>query len=787
LVLVLFGSLVFQPQASQAAPIGTFTVDVMTDLSGSNDAVPGDGYCLTSGGDCTLRAAIQEANAMPGENTIIFDPGVTTVILQSALPPLSDTSGGTKIYGGELYVYIQGTLAGSSTNGFVLDSNYNKIQGLDIVDFGGNGIVINGDNNTIGTEGDGVSDSAEDNVIRENSQNGIQINFGADNNRVSGNRIGVDRSGAAKANIMNGIQLGGNSNRIGVVGDGISDTVEGNIISRNEQNGIDVTGSSNTISGNTITTNTKNGIYFYGCNLNLIGTNGNGIADAAEGNLISGNLDYGIQIYLANEITMAGNKIGTNAAGDARFANMDGGIYIWDGYANVIGSDGAGSGAAAEGNLISGNNNHGVKLYISEGTTIAGNKIGTNLSGSAALYNGNAGIYFDRSQFNIIGTNGNGVGDTLEGNLISGNGGDGIDIVGIGSIDNVIAGNIIGLDASGLLALPNEDHGLLLGPNGDQNLVGTDGNGISDAQERNIISGNTLCGVYVRGAQNTVAGNYIGTNINGNAALPNQTYGVCIIDAMTNMIGSNGDGVGDSREGNVISGNGYGGIHIGTTGITTAANTIFGNWIGTTASGAGALGNNGAGVWLENVGDNRVGYSTSTLANVIAHNVSAGISFTSLGNVTGNQLVGNRMYANLFGIDLGSYGVTYNDTGDYDSGANSLLNFPVLLGAESTGDSLSVAVSYSSAPNKNYALDFYWSSACNASGYGEGELYLGWDSLTTDAGGAALKQVGLAVDNIQPGFITATAMDADGSTSEFSACIPVEGATYTIMLPLIVR
>jgi hypothetical protein len=375
----------------------------------------------------------------------------------------------------------------------------------------------------------------------------------------------------------------------------------------------------------------------------------------------------------------------------------------------------------------------------------------------------------------------------LEGNLISGNGGDGIDIVGIGSIDNVIAGNIIGLDASGLLALPNEDHGLLLGPNGDQNLVGTDGNGISDAQERNIISGNTLCGVYVRGAQNTVAGNYIGTNINGNAALPNQTYGVCIIDAMTNMIGSNGDGVGDSREGNVISGNGYGGIHIGTTGITTAANTIFGNWIGTTASGAGALGNNGAGVWLENVGDNRVGYSTSTLANVIAHNVSAGISFTSLGNVTGNQLVGNRMYANLFGIDLGSYGVTYNDTGDYDSGANSLLNFPVLLGAESTGDSLSVAVSYSSAPNKNYALDFYWSSACNASGYGEGELYLGWDSLTTDAGGAALKQVGLAVDNIQPGFITATAMDADGSTSEFSACIPVEGATYTIMLPLIVR
>ena len=134
------------------------------------------------------------------------------------------------------------------------------------------------------------------------------------------------------------------------------------------------------------------------------------------------------------------------------------------------------------------------------------------------------------------------------------------------------------------------------------------------------------------------------------------------------------------------------------------------------------------------MGDNRVGYSSSALGNVMAHNLGAGIEFTSLGNVTGNQFVGNRMFDNNFGIDLGSYGVTYNDTGDYDSGANSLLNFPVLLGAESTGDSVSIAVSYFSAPNKNYALDFYWSSSCNGTGYGEGAVYLGWDSVTTDAG-----------------------------------------------------
>lgn len=786
MILMLFGSLVIQPQPGRAAPIGTFTVDVMTDLSGSNDVLPGDGYCLTSGGDCTLRAAIQESNAMVGENTIIFDPGVTTVILQSALPSLNDTSGGTKIYGGEAYVYIQGTLAGSTTNGFVLDSNSNKIQGLDIVDFGGNGLVINGDSNIIGADGDGVTDAAEHNVIRENSLNGIQLNFGADNNRIAGNRIGVDRSGAAKGNLLNGIQLGGNGNRVGVVGDGISDAVEGNIISQNEQDGIDITGSSNIIAGNTITTNTKNGIDLFGCNLNLIGTNGNGIADAAEGNLISGNLDYGIYIYQANEITIAGNRIGTDATGTTKQTNFDGGIYLWDGYANLIGTDGAGSGASAEGNLISGNTNFGIQLYQADGNSIAGNKIGSDVTGTSAIANYD-GIQVRESYYNTIGTNGDGVGDTIERNTISGNTAIGIEVYGAGATDNIIAGNVVGLDASGSVALPNGEHGLMLANSANLNRVGTDGNGMSDEAERNIISGNTLCGIYIDGNQNRVAGNTIGLNLNGNAAIANHTYGICLYDAVANTIGSNGDGSGDSWEGNVISGNMNGGIVLGITADASVANGFYGNWIGTSASGVATLGNIGPGITLQNVEDNRIGYNTANMGNVIVYNQGAGILFTSLTNMTGNQFVGNSMYENQFGIDLGGDGVTYNDVSDGDPGPNGLLNFPVLQGAESTGDSISIAVAYNSAPNKNYVLDFYWSGTCHSSGHGEGEVYLGWDNVTTDGSGAALKQVGLAVVNIQPGYITATAMDSDGSTSEFSACIPVEEATFMIRLPLIMR
>lgn len=148
------------------------------------------------------------------------------------------------------------------------------------------------------------------------------------------------------------------------------------------------------------------------------------------------------------------------------------------------------------------------------------------------------------------------------------------------------------------------------------------------------------------------------------------------------------------------------------------------------------------------------------------------------------------MFANSFGIDLGFNNITYNDSGDSDIGPNGLLNFPILLGAETTGDTISVAVSYNSKASKTYVLEFYWSRTCNASGYGEGEKYLDWGSITTDASGNGLKQIGLNVSLNQPGFITATATDSDGSTSEFSQCIALEGVVvedFYTYIPLLVR
>ncbi len=93
----------------------TFTVNSTADDADANTA---DGICATAAGVCTLRAAIQSANAHSGRDGIAFNipgSGVQTIALASALPDLSDSSGGTEIDG-----YTQ---PGSSPNTDPIASN----------------------------------------------------------------------------------------------------------------------------------------------------------------------------------------------------------------------------------------------------------------------------------------------------------------------------------------------------------------------------------------------------------------------------------------------------------------------------------------------------------------------------------------------------------------------------------------------------------------------------------------------------------------------------------------
>jgi len=126
------------------------------------------------------------------------------------------------------------------------------------------------------------------------------------------------------------------------------------------------------------------------------------------------------------------------------------------------------------------------------------------------------------------------------------------------------------------------------------------------------------------------------------------------------------------------------------------------------------------------------------------------------------------------GIDLDPLGPNPNDIGDGDSGPNGLLNFPALFYAALTpGGDLRIGGNFdTSLGSKPYTIEFFANQVCDQSGYGEGERFLGSVELKTSLGGqvsidTTFSQAGVSKDQ----FITATTIDQDGSTSEFSRCV----------------
>jgi hypothetical protein len=182
------------------------------------------------------------------------------------------------------------------------------------------------------------------------------------------------------------------------------------------------------------------------------------------------------------------------------------------------------------------------------------------------------------------------------------------------------------------------------------------------------------------------------------------------------------------------------------------------------ADAALANGSNGVSIAAD-ASDNDVG--SPGAENTIAFNGADGVAVQA---GIGNQISTNSIYANNdLGIDLiGSNGVDANDLGDGDSGANNLQNYPVLTSATTDAAStITIAGSLHSAASTNYRLEFFASAAADPSNFGEGETYLGTTGVTTDTGGDATFSVPLAATVPAGAFITATATDPAGNTSEF--------------------
>jgi uncharacterized protein (DUF2141 family) len=673
-------------------------------------------YTVTNTNDSgtgSLRQAILDANANPGLDTITFAIGASgsqqTIHPASALPAITGPvtidgwSQGGAGYVGPPLIEINGDSAGAQAVGLTLTGGSSVVRGLVV-----NGFVIGG------------------------SAGGIRLQTGGDN-WIYGNYIGTNFAGDTRVANTRGIWIDN--------------------------------GSSN----------------------NRIGTNADGVNDAAERNVISANVEQNIWIYqpATTGNLIMGNYIGLNAAGTAAVGTNNQtvaatGILVQEASYTVIGTDGDGQGDALEGNVISGsilniNLTGTTNLNESHHNRISGNLIGTNASGTAGVGIQAEGVRVYVAYDNLIGTDGDGVSDALEGNLISGNIDFGIMLQQTGARNTVVAGNKIGTDITGLAAIPNGTissprAGILLGGYG--NRIGTNRDGVSDDLERNLISGNTNVATYAiyfnnlpnPGAPPTIiAGNWMGVDATGLAALPNN-YGISGTSYAPTTIRDN-----------VISGHTIEGISTHSSNML-----ITGNYIGVGADGVTPLGNGQNGLFLSG-NDNVIGGTGPGEANIIAHNgtVSAFYSGVRVGNTgVGNAIRGNRIYANSqLGIDLRwPDGVNINDLGDPDTGGNNLQNYPVITFAQGyTDGTTQIRGTLNSNPNTDFILDFYYSAAADPSGYGEGEFYLGETSVSTDADGDAEFDVTLPVTIPPNQFVTATATNADGSTSEFSLAFAAGG------------
>ena len=149
------------------------------------------------------------------------------------------------------------------------------------------------------------------------------------------------------------------------------------------------------------------------------------------------------------------------------------------------------------------------------------------------------------------------------------------------------------------------------------------------------------------GNNTTVRGNYIGTDPSNATGLGNFNRGILIVGTTGNTIGGpNGGNPTLDFNRNIISGNSGRGIEITAGG----AATIINNFIGTTDSGTGDLGNLSHGIQIVNSSGSTIGGTAANLRNIISGNNGSGVFI--VGDV-GTPAANNVVLGNFIGVDSG--------------------------------------------------------------------------------------------------------------------------------------
>lgn len=367
LVLALLLAVLVPLTAAGAQPADG--VIVVGSAGDADDAVPGSHGCDTHPADngleppeCTLRAAIQEANALPGTQTIVFD-------IDGAAP----------------HVITPATLLPEVTDPVVIDATYGaqgpedhrliELDGSAIVDHEENGLLISAGGSTVrGLAIHGFSGTGD--------SNGIML-IGGDGNTIAGNWFGLRADGTP------GGWLGDDAIEVTWDGDDPSDgnliggaaAADRNVIARSDDDGVDLATSDNTVRGNyigigpdgtTAAGNEDAGVVVDAENDVPHGPTGNDIV----ANVIGANGDDGIQIESDGNL-VRGNLVGVAVDGTTPRGNGDEGIEV-TGSDNLIGSSPDAADPTADGNLVAYNAEVGIEVEDGTGNRILGNRIHAN-------------------------------------------------------------------------------------------------------------------------------------------------------------------------------------------------------------------------------------------------------------------------------------------------------------------------------------------------------------------------------------------------------------------------
>ena len=386
---------------------------------------------------------------------------------------------------------------------------------------------------------------------------------------------------------------------------------------------------------------------------------------------IYGSKTNGITLNAGN-ISLLRNYIGLNLSGTAG-GNTQDGIYIAAASTNNIIGTNPKSISGLYSNVISGNTLHGIQIYGSTGNKIQANAIGTNPAGTAKISNGSDGIYVTYFAVdNTIGgtayvnsatgqtNNPTGNKGTVPivsiapplGNLISGNGGNGV-LIDHGSELTVLSGNFIGTNNVGTLAISNALNGVYIFNANNNQLIGCT---FEDNPfiYYNVLSGNTLNGLLIENSNTIlVQANFFGAGANNASMVPNGLNGIWVKGT------SSGVQVGGYIPlGNVSAGNKGDGILVSdtVTGFTTF------NTFGGLYAFQGAAPNDGNGITITSTGGNNL-----IRTNVMSGNKGNGIELRNATGVTVDP--------NVVGLNTEGTGVLTNPpvTGFGNGGSGVLI------------------------------------------------------------------------------------------------------------------